>query len=62
MEEAIIADQLTYAYDQLTAVDHIDFKVNEGEILSFLGPNGAGKTTTVKMLTFVPRRESAKEV
>ena len=51
MGDAIIADQLTYSYDQLTAVDHIDFNVQEGEILSFLGPNGAGKTTTVMMLT-----------
>ncbi len=51
MGDAIIADQLTYSYDQLTAVDHIDFNVHEGEILSFLGPNGAGKTTTVMMLT-----------
>jgi ABC-2 type transport system ATP-binding protein len=49
--DAIIADQLTYSYGQLTAVDHIDFNVKEGEILSFLGPNGAGKTTTVMMLT-----------
>jgi ABC-2 type transport system ATP-binding protein len=49
--DAIIAEGLTYAYDKLIAVDHIDFNVNEGEILSFLGPNGAGKTTTVKMLT-----------
>jgi ABC-2 type transport system ATP-binding protein len=48
---AIIADQLTYAYNQVLAVDHISFQVAEGEILSFLGPNGAGKTTTVKMLT-----------
>ncbi len=51
MEEAIVADQLTYRYDELIAVDHINFVVPEGEILSFLGPNGAGKTTTVKMLT-----------
>jgi ABC-2 type transport system ATP-binding protein len=49
--QAIIADQITYSYDQLIAVDHISFEVAEGEILSFLGPNGAGKTTTVKMLT-----------
>ena len=62
MEEAIIADQLTYAYDQLTAVDHIDFKVKEGEILSFLGPNGAGKTTTVKMLTGQLRPKEGKAV
>ena len=51
MGDAIIAEQLTYLYDELVAVDHIDFNVEEGEILSFLGPNGAGKTTTVKMLT-----------
>lgn len=62
MEEAIIADQLTYAYDQLTAVDHVDFKVKEGEILSFLGPNGAGKTTTVKMLTGQLRPKEGKAI
>ena len=51
MGDVIIADQLTYSYGQLTAVDHIDFNVKEGEILSFLGPNGAGKTTNVMLLT-----------
>ncbi len=50
-ELAIIAEDLTYAYGQLMAVDHISFDVAEGEILGFLGPNGAGKSTTVKMLT-----------
>ena len=48
---AIVAEELTYSYGQLLAVDHISFQVAEGEILGFLGPNGAGKTTTVKMLT-----------
>jgi ABC-2 type transport system ATP-binding protein len=48
---AIIAENLTYRYGKLTAVDCISFQVGEGEILGFLGPNGAGKTTTVKMLT-----------
>ena len=49
--DAIVAQNLTYQYDSLLAVDHITFSVAEGEILGFLGPNGAGKTTTVKMLT-----------
>ncbi|HPR18378.1 MAG TPA: ATP-binding cassette domain-containing protein [Candidatus Cloacimonadota bacterium] len=38
-------------YGTLRAVDHINFEINEGEILGFLGPNGAGKTTTIKMIT-----------
>ncbi|MCD4817807.1 MAG: ATP-binding cassette domain-containing protein [Candidatus Cloacimonetes bacterium] len=38
-------------YGTLRAVDHINFEINEGEILGFLGPNGAGKSTTLKMLT-----------
>ncbi len=48
---AIIAENLTYYYGNLIAVDHIDFKVARGEILGFLGPNGAGKTTTINILT-----------
>lgn len=48
---AIIAEDLTYYYGNLIAVDHIDFKVARGEILGFLGPNGAGKTTTINILT-----------
>lgn len=49
--KAIVAENLTYQYGSLTAVDHINFSVGTGEILGFLGPNGAGKSTTVKMLT-----------
>ncbi len=50
-EDAIVVEDLLYSYGELVAVDHISFRVAEGEILGFLGPNGAGKTTTVKMLT-----------
>jgi len=49
--DAIVAEELTYWYGELVAVDHISFNVAEGEILGFLGPNGAGKTTAIKMLT-----------
>ena len=51
VQKAIIAEDLTFRYGDLTAVDHISFSVGEGEILGFLGPNGAGKSTTIKMLT-----------
>lgn len=33
-----------------TAVDHVSFAVNKGEVFGLLGPNGAGKTTTLRML------------
>jgi ABC-2 type transport system ATP-binding protein len=42
---------LTRRFGSLTAVNHVEFSVHQGEIFGFLGPNGAGKTTTVRMLT-----------
>ena len=42
---------LTRKFGDLTVVDDLSFRVEDGEILGFLGPNGAGKSTTMKMLT-----------
>jgi len=47
---AIEAERLTKKFGDLTAVDGVTFRVEEGEVFGFLGPNGAGKTTTVRML------------
>jgi ABC-2 type transport system ATP-binding protein len=47
----IQAENLTKRYGATIGVDHLDFRVEKGEVLGFLGPNGAGKTTTMKMLT-----------
>jgi len=49
-EYAITAENLTKKFGDFTAVDHISFKVNKGEIFGFLGANGAGKTTAMRML------------
>ncbi|HRK89024.1 MAG TPA: ATP-binding cassette domain-containing protein [Anaerolineales bacterium] len=38
-------------YKEVKAVQRVDFKIEQGEIVGFLGPNGAGKTTTLKMLS-----------
>ncbi len=61
-QHAIAAENLTYRYGDLLAVDHISFEVAEGEILGFLGPNGAGKTTTVKLLTGLLRPAEGRAV
>lgn len=38
-------------YKDVKAVQEVNFKIEQGEIVGFLGPNGAGKTTTLKMLS-----------
>jgi ABC-2 type transport system ATP-binding protein len=48
--EVIKVKNLVKKYNGLTAVDHISFSVEKGEIFGFLGPNGAGKTTTINIL------------
>lgn len=48
---AITADNLTMRFGDFTAVDHVSFRIERGEIFGFLGSNGCGKTTTMKMLT-----------
>ncbi|MPZ69798.1 MAG: ATP-binding cassette domain-containing protein [Actinobacteria bacterium] len=46
----IEARSLTKRFDQLMAVDSVDFDVRRGEAFGFLGPNGAGKTSTMRMI------------
>ncbi len=46
----IQADNLTRRFGTFTAVDHISFQVERGEVFGFLGANGSGKSTTIRML------------
>lgn len=48
--KAISVCDLTKRFGSFTAVDHISFEVDRGEIFGFLGANGAGKTTAMRML------------
>ena len=47
------ANGITKVFGGLTAVENVEFKVGQGEIVSIIGPNGAGKTTIFNMLTGV---------
>ena len=42
--------ELTKCFGHFTAVDHVSFTVQPGEVIGYLGPNGSGKTTTIRML------------
>ena len=46
----IVVQDLTKKFGEFTAVDHISFNVEVGQVFGWLGPNGAGKTTTIRML------------
>ena len=62
MSEGVIKTEgLTKVFNKhLTAVDHVDFSVKQGEIFGFLGPNGAGKTTTINMLITILKPTEGK--
>ena len=47
----IQVENITKRYGSFTAVENINFEIEEGEIVGFLGPNGAGKSTTMNMIT-----------
>src|SRR5208283_1893119 len=46
----IVAEDLVKRFDSFVAVDHVNFRVERGEIMGFLGPNGAGKSTIIRIL------------
>ena len=54
-DKIIATEELTKRFGDFTAVDHISFDVQKGEIFGFLGANGAGKTTLFRL---IPVRQS----
>lgn len=51
MKTMIEVQDLVKRFGDQTALDGIDFSIEEGEIFGFLGPSGSGKTTTINILT-----------
>lgn len=51
MATILDAKGVTKRFGGLTAVDSVDFNIEEGSIVSLIGPNGAGKTTFFNCIT-----------
>lgn len=50
MPAVVVARDLRKNFDEIKAVDGIEFTIEQGECFGFLGPNGAGKSTTMRMI------------
>lgn len=47
---AVVAEELTFSYNAVKALDALTLKIPEGLSFGLLGPNGAGKTTLIRVL------------
>ena len=55
-------DKMTIQFGGLTAVNSLDMRIDENEIIGLIGPNGAGKTTSFNMITGVYTPTSGKVI
>ncbi len=62
MATAARVTDVTKTFGDTVALDRVDLRLTEGQVLALLGPNGAGKTTLVKILAtlLVPERGRAE--
>jgi len=51
-------EKLVKRFGRFTALDGVDFELDEGEVHAYLGPNGAGKTTTIRVILGILRATS----
>jgi len=49
-EPAVLVDGLAKVFEDVRALDGLDFAVGVGTVCALLGPNGAGKTTAIRVL------------
>ena len=48
--DKLVLEDLTKRFGSVVAVDHINLRVGQGQLISLLGPSGCGKTTTLRMI------------
>ncbi len=52
----------TKRYGELVAVDHLNLKIEPGEMFGFIGPNGAGKSTSIRFLATLLKATSGEGI
>ena len=60
MISAITFDRVTKRYGALTAIDHLSFTIERGEMFGLIGPDGAGKTTSIRIACGLLRADSGQ--
>ena len=46
----VAIEGLSVRYGDNTVLDHVDFRIDRGEIVTVVGPNGSGKSTLLRVL------------
>jgi len=54
--------EFTKQYGDLVAVDHLNLKIEPGEMFGFIGPNGAGKSTSIRFLATLLKATSGEGI
>lgn len=49
-QPVVMIENLVKRYKEVLALDHLNLKIEEGEIFGLLGPNGSGKTTAISCM------------
>ena len=52
-EQILRLDDVTMQFGGVVAVDNLNLRIDQGEIVALIGPNGAGKTTAFNVVTGV---------
>jgi branched-chain amino acid transport system ATP-binding protein len=55
-------EDLVMRFGGLIAINHVDIRIDEGQIFGLIGPNGSGKTTMFNMITGIYRPAAGRIV
>jgi|TARA_B110000971_G_C20026212_1_gene508955 branched-chain amino acid transport system ATP-binding protein len=60
MTEILHVRDVTVRFGGVYAVQNVDLRINNGELIGFIGPNGAGKTTLMRVITGIVQPQSGR--